>query len=213
MADLLFVRPADDQAAILCSLIGDRLVRWLQSGAHSITKRTFLDLPGSTNTSRAQVDAELAKGHGHLLYFGHGRPNALVGNGVALVDNTNVGWLPRSSVVVAVACYSRSGLGTGAVGRGEVTAYLGWEDELPIPQLYPLPMVDALSFGLLPLLQGQDVTAAITDIKARLATALASYQSWQPPASAGAGAALWAKMAPVFAAACLDVEGTRTATL
>jgi hypothetical protein len=139
MGDLLFIMPAEDQAAQLSATIGGRLVRWVRNGAHNIPQRKIKDLVGSTNTSRSNVDAELKKGYKHLFFFGHGVTTALTESGNACVDTTNISSLPSTAIVVAVACYSRSGLGvsstiaSGPTSGPTVTAYLGWEDELPIP--------------------------------------------------------------------------------
>lgn len=213
MADLLVIIPADDQAAQLSGLVGGRILRWIQYGAHGVVRRTVKDLVGSANANRANVDNELRNGHGHLFYFGHGDAAALIANGRALVDGRNITSLPPSAIVVAVACNSRSGLGVLSTGRGAVTAYLGWEDELPIPNVFPDPMIDALSDGLLPLLRGGDLNATMTELRTRFLQAFRDYQAWQPPATARQGAALYAKMAAMYASACLDIEGMRTATL
>jgi hypothetical protein len=74
-------------------------------------------------------------------------------------------------------------------------------------------MIDAICDGFLPLLQGQDLDATKAELTNQFSNALATYRKWTPPPTAGSGAALFAKMAPTFASACLDIEGSRTATL
>ncbi len=74
-------------------------------------------------------------------------------------------------------------------------------------------MIDALSEGLLPLLQGQDMTATKLSLQDHFSEAYATYDEWQPPPTAGQGAQLIAKMAPPFASFCVDVKGVATATI
>ena len=74
-------------------------------------------------------------------------------------------------------------------------------------------MIDALCDGLLPLLQGNDLQVSKTALEECLSDALTNYQSWQPPPTAGAGAALFAKMACTYAIYCLDIEGNLAAVL
>jgi hypothetical protein len=210
LADLLFIRPADDAAAVVSSLIGDRLRRWVENGVNGIPRLSVKDLAGSVNATRVHVDSEFKFGHRHLFFFGHGIKPALVAGGVALVDDANIIWLPTDAVVVAVACYSLEGLGRSATASGTVAGYLGWSDQLPIPQLNPGPMITALCDGLVPLLQGADLEATKNELQARFVDAHEEYQRWSPPEGL---ALLFAKMAASYASFCVGIEGRVNSTL
>ncbi|MCU1657821.1 MAG: hypothetical protein JWO57_2477 [Pseudonocardiales bacterium] len=208
MPDLLFIRPADDAAAVLAGLVGERLLRWVNNGAYGIPALSTHDLAGSTNATRSNVDTELLNGQRHLLYFGHGTDYQLIAGGVALVDGSNVHSLPRNAIMVAVACYS--GVGLALTATQHVAGYLGWTDTLNVPSLYPDPMIDALSMGLLVLLLGGDLAATKRELQAQFAIAYATYQGWTGGSEA---ARLYARMAAAFASYCVAIEGDAAAVL
>ena len=213
MVDLLFVRPADDQAAQLIATVGGKLVRLVQTGFAGIGPWSVTDLVGSANVDRNNIDSELKNGVNHLFYFGHGTYDELVAAGSALIDAKNIALLPPSAIVVAVACYSRETLGQMSVASGSVSAYLGWEDELLIPQLHPAPMLDAIAAGLMTLLLGGDIASTKQSLRNEFSLALAAYRAWNPPPNAGNGAKRFAKSSAAFASVCLDFEGLPSATL
>jgi hypothetical protein len=211
--DLLFIRPSDDSASVLSALVGDRLIRRIQARAYGIGAFTVSDLAGVPNAQRSAVDAEFDRGYRHLLFFGHGRANALTSAGLALVDTANIGLLEDGAVVIAVACYSLKTLGEEAVRNQGVRAYLGWIDVLPIPHLNPGPMLTALTDGVQAVLQGGTVQDCLDALRAGFRKAFSSYQAWKPPVPAQDGALLFAKSAPALADYVLDAAGDRYARL
>ena len=164
---LLFVRPADDTAAI-CAADWGRAVRQLATGYASH------DLCGSQAT-RSSVVAALGSSSA-LFYFGHGAANALTSNGEPLIDELDLKKL--SGPVVAVACYAAQGLGQLATAsNSSVTAFLGFDDEVGIPLKVPYPMGWAIVSGLRCLLtQSHDIGCAGQELRGALDNARIDYK-------------------------------------
>lgn len=212
MAAILSIRPGDDAAALLVAEVGGRISRHVQNQIEGWSDHSIHNLSGSTAVTRAAVDAELLRGYDHLFFFGHGAPDALRSGGSTLVDITNIGLLPPTSVVIAMACFSLSGLGVASAGE-KVRAYLGWSDELLISNYNPTPMLDALFDGISVLFKGEDLATCEAALQHALDEALEVYRNWEPTSKAGQAAKLLAKMTVPFAAVCVGVEGDDSATL
>lgn len=78
-----------------------------------------------------------------LIYLGHGLKGSLQGQDgvdVSLLDEDNIGML-SGSVVVAIACYSGSGLGRISISKG-LRDYTGWKGLLFLPEV----MLDTRGF-------------------------------------------------------------------
>jgi hypothetical protein len=137
--DILFVRPADDSAAIQVAV-------WGQAVRQMAGNLNTEDLSGPQATRKA-VDKKLATGARHLFWFGHGTPTELIASGQALVDAKNINGL-RGGMLVAIACYAGDVLGQQAGVTPGCKAFLGFDDELGFPSAAPLPMMLAVKRGL-----------------------------------------------------------------
>jgi hypothetical protein len=136
---LLFIRPADDSASI-CAAGWGQAVRLLATSFSSV------DLSGA-QVKRSEVETQLPLSSA-LFYFGHGEQGELVANGKPLLDSKNLHLL-QDGPIIAIACYAAVDLGRVAgTTHPNITAFLGFDDELVIPLQYPLPMGMAVVNGL-----------------------------------------------------------------
>jgi hypothetical protein len=139
MIDILFIRPADDSAAIQVAV-------WGQAVRQMAGSLSTDDLSGP-QASRKSVDTKLSAGARHLFWFGHGTTTELISNGQALVDAKNINRL-SGGMLVAIACYAGDALGQQAGVPSHCEAFLGFDDELGFPAAAPLPMMLAVTRGL-----------------------------------------------------------------
>lgn len=202
MSEVLFVRPAEDSAAIEMARCGKRL--------RDRTLEPKTDLSG-TAVTRAAVDHALAGGVRALLWFGHGERDCLTRDGRPIVDAANVDGV--EGVVVAIACFSGRILGPAAVAAG-AAAFLGFDDPLGVPLADPDPTCDAIVEGLDGLVtSGHAIGCAADCMKIRLyhvrEDCLADAENADDPVSE-----LWTKWAWVKSNhLSIVVEGDDTAVL
>ncbi len=159
----LLITPADDG-------IAKRVARWAER-----LQKQFPLLDRREARARSEIDA-LLSARRDLLYFGHGKPDALVASPgrfqgkQPLIDSFNLPTQP-GRVVIAIACWSGEKLGsavTEAAGSATpVAAYLGWLDEVGWPPGLAEPIEEAVLEGLSPLLEG----GSIDDCRAALEAA------------------------------------------
>jgi hypothetical protein len=170
VTNLAFVLPADDAAAVQLAGWGDELRQTASSHA------AVADLTGVANVIRTNVD-NLVSAADHLLWFGHGREDALVSGTAAIVDASNVGAL-LGGVVVAMACKAAISLGPQAVTTAGVDSFLGFDDEIGWPVMAASPTRDAFVQGLHCLFtQGHDVSSAAHQLRKYFHVARQSYES------------------------------------
>lgn len=188
MTDILFVRPADDSAAVLIASLG-QAVRQLAGNFQTD------DLVGPQAT-RSTVDQRLPAFR-HLFWFGHGTETELIANGQALVEAGNIRNL-GGGMVVAIACYAAVTLGRSAGTIPGFNAFLGFDDELGFPTRAPLPMMEAVIEGLRCLfLSAHDLSCAGSQLRDRFDGARIEYKrngaSWGLSAGEARTAWLFAK--------------------
>jgi len=133
---VLFVRPADDASAAKLAAWAERL--------QALFPDSFDDV--STGVDRPTIDALLGRSPRALVWFGHGRSDALTSMSEAMVDAENVAGL-AGRAIVAVACEAASGLGPEALRLG-VQGFLGFRRILVWPIAEPDPIGEALVLGL-----------------------------------------------------------------
>jgi len=167
MMDILFVRPADDSAAI-------QVAAWGQAVRQMAGKFQIDDLAGAQST-RPAVDKRLASFR-HLFWFGHGTETKLVANGQALIDAGNIGNL-GGGMVVAIACDAAVTLGQSAGQTSGFKAFLGFDDELGFPTRAPLPMMLAVTNGLRCLFnQAHNIACAADQLRKGFEAARIEYK-------------------------------------
>lgn len=171
VTNILFVRPADDSAAITVATWGYALFQMVPSACSA------KDMSGSANVSRTIVDQELNTGVQHLFWFGHGSDTALISANAAMVDSANLQNL-QSGMVVAIACYAGGSLGTAAGGMAGVKAFLGFDDELGFPSAFPARMGQAVVEGLRCLfLDNHDIACAANELRDAFDRARIDYKA------------------------------------
>jgi hypothetical protein len=156
--DLLFVRPADDSAAIRAAAFGQVFLTMA-------SRFSVLDL-NDGQVTRNRIDNALASGVRNLFYFGHGIPTALIAHGQAVVDSTNLRHL-SDGVVVAIACYAGQTLAQIAgTSHHNVKAFLGFDDEFGFSFKVPVLTGIALRDGLkCLLLDGHQIGCAAAKLR------------------------------------------------
>ncbi|MGO9974740.1 MAG: hypothetical protein ACLP01_18440 [Solirubrobacteraceae bacterium] len=208
MTVVAFVRPADDAAAAEIGAWGDD-VRRIALAA----KATVIDRVGSANTRRVDVDQVLIKSADHVLWFGHGRDDALVANSVPVVDVANIGYL-QDGVLIAIACDSANRLGPDAVRIYGVRTFLGFDDHLGWPAQAPGPMRDAVVQGLDCLFSQQhDLDYAANQLRRELVGARLEYEINGANYGLSAGEATTAWLFAKSNAASVRMYGDGSATL
>ena len=171
MTDILFVRPADDSAAITAGTWGSALLQKVPVACSST------DLSGSSNTDRQSIDRELKSGIRNLFWFGHGTDTELVSNGAAIIDAANLRRL-QSGIVVAIACHAGRSLGPATLNVKSVKAFLGFDDEVLIPLVFPLPMGNAVVQGLSCLFEdNHEIQCAADKLRLRFEDAVQDYKT------------------------------------
>jgi hypothetical protein len=133
---VLFVRPADDASAATLAKWGKRLL--------ALFPDSFDDV--SVGVDRPTIDAFLRRSPRALVWFGHGRPDALTSMNEAMVDSENVAGL-AGQAIVAVACEAADELGSEALRQG-VRGFLGFRRIVIWPIAEPGPVGEALVSGL-----------------------------------------------------------------
>jgi hypothetical protein len=173
MSEVAFVRPADDAAAADLSSWGDDLRQLAaQAGGVRITDRA-----GSSNTDRTTIDHLLESNPDHLFWFGHGRDDALIARGDAIVDTANVGAL-SGGALVAIACKAALSLGPLCTQNHGVRGFLGFDDYVGWPVQAPQPTRDAIVQGLACLLtEDHDLDCAATQLRNGFGRARLEYEA------------------------------------
>jgi len=169
MTSLLFIRPADDSAAI-------HVANWGQAVIQLATTFPVVDLSGPAVTQKA-VDAQLPASSA-ILYFGHGTMTDLVSGGKSILGPANL-YLLNGVPVIAVACYAAYTLGTtAAAGRSDMTAFLGFDDELGFPLQWPVPIGIAVVNGLKCLfISGHNLACAAQRLRDEFDNARIDYKT------------------------------------
>jgi hypothetical protein len=172
VTNLLFVRPADDSAAI-------HVAAWGQAVRQLATRFQVVDLCG-TQVTKLTVDTELPTASA-VLYFGHGTEIDLIAGGSPLLGIANLHLL-TGVPVIAIACYAACALGTlAAAGDPHMTAFLGFDDEVGFPLRWPLPMGMAVVNGLRCLFaSGHDLNCAARRLREEFEAARIDYKANGP---------------------------------
>lgn len=194
MTSVVFIRPADDAAGSDLSDWGDE-VRRAAVAAAAAAPGTVDDYAGGANTSRATIDAALGSGPDHVVWFGHGRTDALIASGSTLIDSANVGGI--TGVLIAIACDTALALGPTCLG-GNVKAFLGFDDHVGWPAKAPDPMGEAITDALERLFSHQtDIDDAARELRYNFSVARREYEHNGQAHGLTAGEAmtawLWAK--------------------
>ena len=128
MIDILFVRPADDSAAIQVAV-------WGQAVRQMAGSFKTDDLSGPQAT-RKSVDGKLAAGARHLFWFGHGTTTELIANGQALVDKKNInrlsGGMPARNRLPVRETFSDNRRESRRVVKLFLASTMSW-DSPPLP--------------------------------------------------------------------------------
>jgi hypothetical protein len=135
---ILFVRPADDTAAVYASACAHQFRQLAKSYVTT-------DLSG-TQVTRSRLDQEIGN-HKHLFWFGHGVDGALIAQGSAMIDVQNLPSL-GGGIVIAIACNSAVKLGQIALQARGVGAFLGFDDKFVFPTNGEVTMSVYLRQGL-----------------------------------------------------------------
>jgi hypothetical protein len=161
--------PAKSQpiALIVCPN-GDHRARTLAEWAERVVDvfpGRVRDLPRDATRAALENVLEEAKSVSGVVFFCHGRADAL-GNREILLDVDNVAKL-GNRVVIAVACHSARELGVRAISDG-VGAYIGFDDRLHWEEHEKWRFGEAITDGVIAILNGASVEAACQIIRERL---------------------------------------------
>ncbi|GFE17964.1 hypothetical protein Sgleb_60110 [Streptomyces glebosus] len=167
MAEYLFITPDDPGIPRALSGIAQGLTNQCPSG-HSTTA-----LHGISAT-RSAVDSALPH-YATVIYFGHGKPNALEARGQALVDLANEGDI--QGVLIAIACHTANGLGSSRFGGSSNRAFLGFDTYLIHPCRNSSRANDAYEQALSGLFFGATLQGIAESLRANLLQAAQDYKT------------------------------------
>lgn len=167
MAEYLLITPDDPGIPRALSGIAQGLANQCPS-RHSTTT-----LHG-TSATRTAVDSLLAN-CGAVIYFGHGKPDALESRGQALVDLANEGNI--QGILIAIACHAADGLGGPRFGSSSNRAFLGFDTYLIHPCRNSSRANAAYEQALTGLFFGATVQEVATNLRANLLQAAQDYKT------------------------------------
>ncbi len=201
---ILFVRPADDSAAIYAATCGHQFRQLAASYATT-------DLSGAQVT-RAKLDQEIGN-HKHLFWFGHGEEAALIASGSAMVDGQNLPGL-AGGVVIAIACHSAVTLGQIANSGSGVAAFLGFDDKFVFPTNGEVAMSLCLRHGLSCVLtHGHDIGCATSALKQAFKDLRNEYRNQEKAGQLSGSDALFGRACAANHFLSLQLVGDQTTTL
>jgi hypothetical protein len=201
---IMFVRPADDNAAIYASACGHQL-RQLATSCGTT------DLSGAQVT-RARLDQDMGN-HKHLFWFGHGKEDALIAFGSAMVDDQNLPSL-KGGLVIAVACYSAVTLGQIAKSGSGVAAFLGFDDKFVFPTNGEVTMSLYLRRGLsCILIHGHGIGCAASELKQAFKDLRDEYRRQERAGQLSGSDALFGRTCAANHFLSLQLIGDMTTTL
>ncbi|WP_459651430.1 hypothetical protein [Kitasatospora sp. Ki12] len=167
MTEYLLITPDDPGTPRALSGIAQGLANQCPSH-HSTTV-----LHGMSATRKA-VESALPH-YAAVIYFGHGKPDALETRGQALIDLANEGYI--QGVLIAIACHAADGLGASRFGRSPSRAFLGFNTYLIHPCRNSSRANDAYEQALGGLFFGATVQEVAENLRVNLLQAAQDYKT------------------------------------
>ena len=166
------VRPQDDAVAQQTSGWCDDLIRKFTARSHHLAS----EVDRWTPADQAPIIALLGGSTDLVCYFGHGKRDCWLTNGIVTIDASSV-HAAANKAVVSIACDTARGLGPDAVTAG-VVAWLGFTILVAVMAPYKTrdPIGEAIVDGLDVLGHGYTMQAARDQVAANLDQLVNDFQ-------------------------------------